>query len=118
MIDLSRICRRAGLVLVVIGVMAGCTERKERVLFDGVYYPPKSRAEKQDQRNFTASVSRANRGIEGAQKAAVHEATRYCLENFGTSEIDWRGVPEGSEGPLFARSGDRVSVSGRCAIWR
>ncbi|WP_093030890.1 hypothetical protein [Roseovarius azorensis] len=115
---LDRSCRRGGLVLLMLAVLAGCTERKERVLFDGNHYPPKSRAEKDDRRNFTASVSRANRGIEGAQKAVVHEATRYCLENFGTSEIAWAVSAQGGEGPVYTRSGDRVSVAGRCVIWK
>jgi len=97
-------------------MLAGCAERSERVIFDGNYYPPKTRAEKEDRRNFTASVRRASRGIEGAQKAAVHEATRYCLESFGTSEIEWSGVAEG-QGPIYGRSGDTVSVTGRCIIW-
>lgn len=110
--------RRTGLILLMLGALASCTERKERVLFDGVYYPPKSRAEKQDRRNFTASVSRANRGAEGAKKAAVNEAMRYCLENFGTSGITWTGVPEGGQGPVYVRAGDRISVTGRCAIWQ
>lgn len=110
--------RAAGLVLLLLGALAACTERKERPVFDGVYYPAKSRGVKQDLRMVTASVSRANRGVEGAKKAAVHEATRYCIENFGTSRIDWAGVPEGQEGPVFQRAGDRVSVTGRCVIWR
>jgi hypothetical protein len=88
------------------------------VLFDGNYYPAKSRGEKSDPRVFTASAGRAGRGIEGAQKAAVHEATRYCIEKFGTSAIEWSPRREGQEGPVFTRSGDRVSVAGTCIIWK
>lgn len=109
--------RRAGLVLIALAVLAGCAEREERVLFNGNYYPGKARAEKEDRRNFTASVRRAGRGIEGAQLAALHEATRYCLDNFGTSEIEWAGVPVGGEGPVYSRSGDTVAITGRCIIW-
>jgi hypothetical protein len=98
--------------------VAGCTDRQDRVLFEGTYYPGKARAERDDRRDFTATVRRAGRGIEGAQKAAVYEATCYCIGSFGTSEITWAGVPEGQEGPVYARSGDRLSVSGRCAIWQ
>lgn len=112
-----RTYRRAGLALIMLTVLAGCAEREERVFFEGNYYPGKARAEKEDRRNFTASVRRAGRGMEGAQQAVVYEATRYCLENFGTSEITWSGVPEGAEGPVYGRSGDTVSVRGRCIIW-
>ncbi|SLN15301.1 hypothetical protein ROG8370_00404 [Roseovarius gaetbuli] len=109
--------KHAVMMTLAVLMLAGCTERSERAIFDGNYYPPKTRAEKEDRRNFTASVRRASRGIEGAQKAALHEATRYCLESFGTSEIKWSGVAKG-EGPVYGRSGDTVSVTGRCIIWK
>lgn len=114
----ARRYRLGAVALLALALVAGCTDRKERVFFDGNYYPGKARGERDDRRDFTATVRRAGRGIEGAQKAAVHEATRYCIENFGTSEIAWAGVAEGQEGPAYARSGDRLSVSGRCVIWK
>lgn len=109
--------RAGGLALIVMAVLAACAGREEKVLFNGSYYPGKARADKVDRRNFTASVRRAGRGIEGAQQAVFYEATRYCLSNFGTSEIEWFGVPAGAEGPAYGRSGDTVSVRGRCIIW-
>jgi len=112
-----RTYRLAGIALIAMTVLAGCAEREQRVLFNGNYYPGKARAQKEDRRNFTASVRRAGRGLEGAQQAVLYEATRYCLTNFGTSEIAWSGVPVGAEGPVYGRSGDTVSVRGRCIIW-
>jgi hypothetical protein len=109
--------RLGALALVALALVAGCADREERVLFDGNYYPGKVRGEKDDRRDFTATVRRANAGSEGAQDAAVYEATRYCLKNFGTSEIAWSGAAEGQEGPVYARSGDSLSVTGRCVIW-
>ena len=114
--------RRAyGLVAVAmlgVATLAGCTERSERVLFDGNYYPPKSSGDRDDRRSFTASVKRADRGIEGAQEAVLHEARRYCVTNFGTSDIVWTDGSDERAGPAFARSGSRISVSGRCRIWK
>lgn len=110
---------RATLALALCGVvLAGCADREGRERFDGNYYPTKLRSEREDRRAFTTSATRVARGIEGAQKAAIHEATRYCLENFGTSAIAWAQRGEGQEGPIFARSGDRISASGRCEIWQ
>lgn len=114
----GRAYRLVAVALLGLAVVAGCTEREGRALFDGNYYPGKARGDKADRRDFTATVRRAGRGLEGAQKAAVHEATRYCIENFGTSEIVWSGTAEGQEGPVYVRSGDRVSVTGRCMIWQ
>lgn len=110
--------RSTAIALLALTLAAGCAQSDKRVLFDGNYYPGKARGQKEERRDLTATVRRANRGIEGAQKAAVYEATRYCLENFGTSEIAWAGVAEGQEGPVYTRSGDRLSVSGRCIIWK
>ncbi|GAW34021.1 hypothetical protein RA2_01066 [Roseovarius sp. A-2] len=111
------VLRGIGIAAVVIALLASCASREERVFFDGNFYPPKSGGERSDRRNFTATVKRVSRGVEGAQKAAVHEATRYCLKNFGTSDIAWAGVAEGEIGPVYLRSGDRITVEGRCEIW-
>ena len=113
----GRTYRLVGAALLGLALVAGCTEREERVLFEGNYYPGKARGEKADRRDFTATVKRAGRGLEGAQKAAVHEATSYCIATFGTSDIAWSGVADGQEGPVYIRSGGRVSVTGRCMIW-
>lgn len=110
--------RLVAMALLAFALAAGCSNREGRVLFDGNHYPGKAKGERDDRRDFTATVRRAGLGIEGAQKAALHEATRYCLDNFGTSSIAWSGVAEDQEGPVFARSGDRVSVTGRCMIWQ
>lgn len=110
---LKGVCSALGVML----LLSGCGDRAERVTFGGNYYPAKSSGNSQDRRAFTASVSRASNGMAGAQQAALHEATRYCLQNFGTSDIDWSGVPEGAQIPAYARAGNRVSVTGRCVIW-
>jgi hypothetical protein len=107
---------RIGAAVLILG-LAGCAEREQRMLFDGNYYPARSGATDQDHRAFTASVTRASQGVSGAQRAALHEATRYCVNTFGTSRIDWANVPADSAGPAYARAGDRVSVAGRCVIW-
>lgn len=105
-----------GTVVLILG-LAACGGREERMTFDGNYYPAKSSAGAQDRCDFTASVTRASQGVAGAQRAARHAATRYCVNTYGTSKIDWAGVPDGSQGPAFSRAGDRISVAGRCVIW-
>jgi len=98
-------------------ILSGCAERGERMIFGGNYYPPRSSGDRDDRLNFTSSVKRADLGLEGAQEAVLHEARRYCVMNFGTSDIAWANGSDGRAGPAFARSGNRISVSGRCVIW-
>ncbi len=105
-----------GAVALMLAI-AGCGDREQRMFFDGNYYPASSSGDQQDPRTFTASVTRAAQGITGAQRAVLHEATRYCVNTYGTSDIDWANVAPGAEGPAYGRSGDRVSVAGRCVIW-
>ncbi|MFN2350240.1 MAG: hypothetical protein ABR558_11835, partial [Thioalkalivibrio sp.] len=105
-----------GVAALILG-LAGCADREQRMFFDGNYYPASSSADQRDLRGFTASVTRASQGVAGAQAAALHEATRYCVNTYGTSRIDWANVTPGSDGPAYGQSGDRVSVAGRCVIW-
>lgn len=110
---MKRLCGAVGIVL----LLAGCDDRADRVSFNGNYYPSKSSGAKTDRRDFTASVSRASQDIAGAKLAVIHEATRYCLQNFGTSDIGWAGGSAGSKEPVYTRAGQSISVSGRCVIW-
>lgn len=104
-------------VAALMMALAGCADQAQRMLFSGNYYPASSSAGDEDRRDFTASVTRASQGVAGAQRAALHEATRYCVNTFGTSRIDWANVPAGTAGPAYSRAGNRVSVAGRCVIW-
>ena len=99
-------------------ILSGCSPDSERVTFDGNYFPTKVKGERGDRRSFTATARRAGRGVEGAQKAARHAATKYCIERFGASDIAWAPGKDGQDGPVFVRSGSRIAVKGRCEIWK
>jgi hypothetical protein len=107
-----------GLILMTVSalMLAACSERSERVLFDGMYFPAKAKKASDDRMEFEVSVRRAAQGLEAAQAAGRHEGTRYCIENFGTSEIAWSGEAEG-EGAAMQMSNDTLSMKGRCVIW-
>ena len=48
--------KHAVMITLAVLMLGACAERSERVYFEGNYYPPTTRAEKDDRRNFTASV--------------------------------------------------------------
>lgn len=114
----TRLLGTVTLVLVTGTLVAGCADREKRVMFEGNHYPAKARAEsRDDRRGFTATVRRADAGLDGARAAARHEGITYCVRNFGTSDIAWAVGPEADPDVLMHSSG-AVTVSGRCAIWQ
>ncbi len=82
------------LICVVAALVAGCSNRKERVAFDGKYF--KTKISKVDgQRDvFTLVVKNAAQSIDGAREAARYDATVYCVTNYGSSDINWVVGPD------------------------
>ncbi len=95
--------------------LAACTERAERVYFDGNYYPTReSHVDRSDREVFETRVRRATQGIEGAVAAGMHGGTRYCVTNFGTSDIDWLTPTDPS---ALDATQATLTMRGRCVTW-
>lgn len=96
----------------VLGLGA-CTDSKNRVQFDGQYFRAKiSKVDKQRD-VFVVTVKDPTKSVEGARAAALHEATTYCIENFGSSKIIWQVDPMDTETPL-AVADNQIVFQGRC----
>lgn len=113
--------RRARRILTVTALccataIAACSKKEDRVYFNGIYYPSKETADKADRKLFKVAVRRVEKGIDGAREAGRYGGTRYCLKNFGTSEIDWIQGPDGDDGTLSVEGG-RLVLTGRCVLW-
>lgn len=105
------------LFLVAILALGACSERTKRVYFDGNYYPTKEKGGgKQDRDLFTVNVRRADQGIDGAREAGRHGGAKYCIKNFGTSEIEWINGPDSPTEALLSSNGSLV-MTGRCVTW-
>lgn len=84
----------------------------DRTTFDGVAFRGQAKAvDKADRRDFLASAGPASRSMAGAREAVRYQGTRYCILNFGISDIDWEISPETEVLPM---DGDRVVLKGRC----
>ena len=95
-------------------LLFGCSARinENRVAFDGFMFNSKLKVglNKQD---FEIIVPRANRSLSGAKEAGRYEATIYCVNKFGTSDIVWDLDPEDiSE----VSSNKSIFIKGRCRI--
>jgi len=112
---------RMGHVVVMLGLcmaLGACVKTTDRILFNGVFYKAKSKAaDKNDRQNFVVTVPRVDRGFDGAVQAGAYEARRYCIENFGTSEIIWAQGPDGATQRSIPVEGNKITFTGRCHTW-
>ena len=102
------------IISLFILLLLGCSARisENRVPFDGVLFNAKLKvgASKKD---FEIIVSRAHRSLFGAKEAGRYEATIYCVNKFGTSDIIWDVSPDDVSKVASDKS---IFIKGRCRI--
>ncbi len=105
---------RPVLALALIGALAACSGGAPKSYpFDGVHFNAKARAvnKKVTRSIFTVQVAQASRSFKGAREAGRYEATRYCIENYGTSDITWEIGPDS---PGLVLADDTLTLKGKC----
>ncbi|WP_028091899.1 hypothetical protein [Pseudodonghicola xiamenensis] len=115
---MRRLTSYPGLVLLgLLGVLAvsACTAKEKRVAFDGIYFRTKAKAV--DRRvtvaDFRVEVKDAQRSLDAARQAGAYAGTRYCIENYGSSQIVWSNGPKAEAAKLvFDR--DTLILNGVC----
>ncbi len=100
-------------VLIVTGLLAGCTSADDRILFDGQFYNAKLRKVERQRDVFTVSVKPVSRSLAGAREAGEYEAIVYCVNNYGSSDIIWAAGPSAPDGQLIIEN-DTLNLQGRC----
>lgn len=102
------------LISLSLAVLAGCNQRDDRILFDGQAFRGKAAFESRDnRRQFIATVGPVSASIEGAREAGRYEGTKYCIREYGTSQIAWITSPD-AEPQAWSVDRDTVTFSGRC----
>lgn len=96
----------------LITMLAACSD-KDALAFDGYFFKAKVKTEREDRAAMIVTVSPAAQSIDGAREAGRYEAIRYCIHNFGKSEIDWTYGPDAPVEGLQV-SGDALIFQGRC----
>ena len=95
-------------------LLLGCSTRisENRVPFDGVLFNTKLKlgATKKD---FEITVPRSHRSLIAAREAGRYEATIYCVNKFGTSDIIWDVSPDDVSKVASNKS---ILIKGRCRI--
>lgn len=107
---------RKTLCVLVCGValLSACERRADRVLFDGEYFRTKVSKESRDnQQSFSVVVPGISRNFEAARDSGRFAATRYCVNTFGTSDIEWISGPDDDPETLQINN-DRLTLLGTC----
>ncbi len=103
-------------LIIALGVVSGCSGRnKDGLAFHGVVFKTRTKAvdKKVSRADFTAIIYNAARSLDGAREAARYEGTKYCITNYGTSEVDWSIGPETEPARLSVSDG-AITFRGRC----
>ncbi|MDF9302338.1 hypothetical protein P5P81_07250 [Tritonibacter mobilis] len=98
-------------------VACGQSRDDKRMRFDGIVFRTSAKPidKKETLLNFRVEVRDALQSQRGALAAATHEATRYCIQNYGTSRFDWTNIIPDSEGSYQIQLDDRDAIfTGRC----
>lgn len=113
----------AALALTLATAPAGCARISglfsrdgggERVFtYEGRRFDARASASEADAREIVVTVSPASISPRGAQEAGRYEAYKYCLRNYGGSDIDWQVGPDAPASTLRIVD-DTLVLAGRC----
>ena len=107
-----------GIVLMLAAVLAlaACGDKSKRLYFDGKLYPATAKKEEGARELFVVTVRKADQGLDGAREAGRHAGHKYCIENYGTSNIEWSQGPDAEDGTLVFAGGSLI-LRGKCVVW-
>ena len=117
-----RLAGRAAVLgaLVAMSFVAACggvgiSSSSNRVFFDGHYF--RAKAKPVDKRatptEFTVVVNDVSASLDGAREAGRFEGTKFCIHNFGTSQILWKVGPD-SDPQSLRIVDDKLTFAGAC----
>lgn len=107
------------LLLSATVALSACANAKvnsgRNVEFDGMRFSSKlSKGETREE--FSVLVREPSKSLAGAREAGRYEGTKYCIKNFGTSEVIWSNGPDDDDEALVIVD-DTLSLQGRCKGW-
>ena len=106
--------RAVATVVVASTLVAACSgtiRNVNAVKFDGHYFAGRASKSSADPHGFSVRIRNAAKSIAGAREAARYEATIYCIQQFGTTNIIWSIGPDDEAISLSNRS---LTLAGRC----
>jgi hypothetical protein len=85
----------------------------EDILFDGQSFRASLDVDNDARQNFILSVRPVSASLEGAREAGRYEATVYCVNRYGSSDIIWVVGPDSPDEALPIAD-DTLTLQGSC----
>lgn len=103
------------------GFLAGCgqTEKLKNnkgPVFEDQVFRAKVSGDKEDRTRFSITIPKVGGNIEGARQAGEFEAARYCITQYGRSDLIWEAGPDRPVESLRPVD-DQLTFTGRCEGW-
>ncbi|QFT60276.1 hypothetical protein FIU94_15720 [Sulfitobacter sp. THAF37] len=105
--------RNCVIALLCAALVAGCSDNKNRIAFDGKYFRTKVKRVDRQRDEFIATVRGVSQSFQGARGAALHAANAYCVGTYGSSDIDWDVGPDTPADQLSIVN-DTLTYRGTC----
>lgn len=104
---------RLGISILVLGcALAACSNESEKIAFDGKYF--KTDLDDLDARHeFQVTASPVSASLLGAKEAARYEATIFCVNEYGSSAIEWVVGPDDPDETLPIAN-NTLTLQGAC----
>ncbi len=111
--------------VVVISLLVGltaCEQAKDKLtrnsfFYEGNTFKTKVEKSRDDRQDFRVIVRNATQGLTGSREAARVAANRYCIENYGSTDIAYAGQSPDSENDALTLTDGQLVFVGRCAGW-
>ncbi len=110
----NRLVVLCGAMILLALILAACDRREDRLPFDGQFFRSDTKVIDKNKEHISVTVRPVSASLQGAREAGLYEATRYCIENYGTSNIEWVASPDAEEENLAIEK-DTLTLEGMCA---
>ena len=100
-------------LLVVLALLASCGNQDDKIAFDGQVFRSKAKVVDKEKDHIEIEVRPVSASLDGAREAGRYEATRYCIANYGTSNVVWSLSPDAEESALKIEN-DTLLLQGVC----
>ncbi len=97
------------------GMVQGKNKSRSESSYEGFGFKSRAATVGEDRSHFRVEVRRATQSLDGAKASGHHAGTRYCIEQYGSSKIDWISGPY-QENDTLVLDGDQLIMEGICVI--